>query len=140
MLLTLFLKFAAAMMDLLIPSLLAKIIDDIVPVGEVRLIFLWGGVMLVCAVLSVTTNVTANRMAEVSAGGMTKKLRHDLFSKVTYLSARQMDDFTVSLCGIKALFRYVQCESNAARMLAVRGTRADPFDWVFLITMTMNRN
>lgn len=55
-------------MDLLIPSLLAKIIDDIVPTREVRMIFWWGGVMLICAVISVTTNVTANRMAEVSAG------------------------------------------------------------------------
>ena len=55
MLLTLFLKFVAAMMDLLIPSLLARIIDDIVPTGQVRLIFLWGGVMLICTVFSVTT-------------------------------------------------------------------------------------
>lgn len=137
MLLTLFLKFAAAMMDLLIPSLLAKIIDDIVPVGEVRLIFLWGGVMLVCAVLSVTTNVTANRMAEVSAGGMTQKLRHDLFSKVTYLSARQMDDFTVS----SAVSRLTSDTYNVNRMLArmqrlgVRG----PILLIggILITMTM---
>ena len=39
---TLLLKFGTSMMDLLIPSLLAKIIDDIVPLGEVRLIF-WCG-------------------------------------------------------------------------------------------------
>ena len=114
MLLTLFLKFVAAMMDLLIPSLLAKIIDDIVPTGQVRLIFLWGGVMLVCAVFSVTTNVTANRMAESSAGGMTRRLRHDLFSKVTYLSARQMDEFTVS----SAVSRLTSDTYNVNRMLA----------------------
>ena len=70
---TLLLKFGASMMDLLIPSLLAKIIDDIVPLGEVRLIFWWGGVMILCAVISVTTNVRANRMAEISAGGMTRR-------------------------------------------------------------------
>ncbi len=114
MLLTLFLKFVAAMMDLLIPSLLARIIDDIVPTGQVRLIFLWGGVMLICAVFSVTTNVTANRMAEISAGGMTRRLRHDLFSKVTYLSARQMDEFTVS----SAVSRLTSDTYNVNRMLA----------------------
>lgn len=137
MLLTLFLKFVAAMMDLLIPSLLARIIDDIVPTGEVRLIFLWGGIMLICAVFSVTTNVTANRMAEVSAGGMTRKLRHDLFSKVTYLSARQMDDFTVS----SVVSRLTSDTYNVNRMLArmqrlgVRG----PILLIggILITMTM---
>ncbi|MBD5392870.1 MAG: ABC transporter ATP-binding protein [Lachnospiraceae bacterium] len=95
MLLTLFLKFAAALMDLLIPSLLARIIDDIVPLKNEGLIFLWGGIMIVCAVISVTTNITANRMAEVSAGGMTRKMRYDLFTKVSYLSAAQMDEFTV---------------------------------------------
>lgn len=114
MLLTLFLKFVAAMMDLLIPSLLARIIDDIVPTGQVRLIFLWGGVMLICAVFSVTTNVTANRMAEISAGGMTRRLRHDLFSKVTYLGARQMDEFTVS----SAVSRLTSDTYNVNRMLA----------------------
>lgn len=114
MLFTLLLKFTAAMMDLLIPSLLARIIDDIVPRGEVRLIFRWGGVMLLCAVLSMTTNVTANRMAEVSAGGMTRRLRHDLFTKILYLSAGQMDDFTVS----SAISRLTSDTYNVNRMLA----------------------
>lgn len=101
-------------MDLLIPSLLAKIIDDIVPTKEVRLVFLWGGIMFVCAVFSITTNVRANRMAEISAGGMTKKIRHDLFAKVTYLSAKQMDDFTVS----STVSRLTSDTYNVNRMLA----------------------
>ncbi len=114
MLLTLFLKFAAAMMDLFIPSLLAKIIDDIVPTGQERLILFWGGIMILCAVCSVATNVTANRMAEVSAGGMARKLRHDLFSKTSYLSARQMDGFTIS----SAVSRLTSDTYNVNRMLA----------------------
>lgn len=111
---TLLLKFGASMMDLLIPSLLAKIIDDIVPLGEVRLIFWWGGVMILCAVISVTTNVRANRMAEISAGGMTRQLRHDLFEKITYLSARQMNEFTVS----SAVSRLTSDTYNVNRMMA----------------------
>ncbi len=111
---TLLLKFGASMMDLLIPSLLAKIIDDIVPLGEVRLILWWGGVMILCAVISVTTNVRANRMAEISAGGMTRQLRHDLFEKITYLSARQMNEFTVS----SAVSRLTSDTYNVNRMMA----------------------
>lgn len=137
MLLTLFLKFAASMMDLLIPSLLAKIIDDIVPTGEVSLIFWWGGVMIGCAVISVTTNVRANRMAEVSAGGMTRQLRHDLFTKITYLSAGQMDEITVS----SAVSRLTSDTYHVNRMLArvqrlgVRGPIL--LTGGMLITMTM---
>lgn len=137
MLLTLLLKFTAAMMDLLIPSLLAKIIDDIVPLQNIRLIFWWGGVMILCAVVSVTTNVTANRMAEVSAGGMTRKIRYDLFSRITCLSAKQMDDFTVP----SVVSRLSSDTYNVNRMLAkmqrigVRG----PILLIggILITMTM---
>ena len=137
MLLTLFLKFAASMMDLLIPSLLAKIIDDIVPTGEVSLIFWWGGVMIGCAVISVTTNVRANRMAEVSAGGMTRQLRHDLFTKITYLSAGQMDEITVS----SVVSRLTSDTYHVNRMLArvqrlgVRGPIL--LTGGMLITMTM---
>lgn len=137
MLLTLFLKFAASMMDLLIPSLLAKIIDDIVPTEEVSLIFWWGGVMIGCAVISVTTNVRANRMAEVSAGGMTRQLRHDLFTKITYLSAGQMDEITVS----SAVSRLTSDTYHVNRMLArvqrlgVRGPIL--LTGGMLITMTM---
>ncbi|MGN1180126.1 MAG: ABC transporter ATP-binding protein [Suilimivivens sp.] len=114
MILTLFLKFTAALMDLLIPSLLAKIIDDIVPLQNIKLIFFWGGIMIICAIASVTTNVTANRMAEVSAGGMTRAIRYDLFSKVTYLSAKQMDDFTVP----SVVSRLTSDTYNVNRMLA----------------------
>ena len=114
MLVTLLFKFIAAMMDLLIPSVLAKIIDDIVPLGDVRQIFLWGGIMVGCAIVSVTINVTANRMAEVSAGKMTRQIRHDLFAKTTYLSAAQMDEITIS----SAVSRLTSDTYNLNRMLA----------------------
>lgn len=136
--LTLALKFFAALMDLLIPSLLAKIIDDIVPLREGKLIFFWGGVMVICAIFSVTTNVTANRMAEVSAGGMTRAIRYDLFSKVTYLSAGQMDDFTIP----SVVSRLTSDTYNVNRMLA-RMQRIGVRGPILLIggiciTMTMN--
>lgn len=88
-------KFFASMMDLVIPSVLEKIIDDVVPQKNVRLIFLWGGIMVLCAVLSICSNITANRMAASSAGKVTKALRHDLFSKISHLSAAQTDAFTI---------------------------------------------
>lgn len=114
MFITLIFKFIAAIMDLLIPSLLAKIIDDIVPLKDVAQIFFWGGVMILCAVISAGVNITANRMAEVSAGGMTRQIRHDLFSKTTYLSARQLDDFTIP----SVVSRLTSDTYNVNRMLA----------------------
>lgn len=114
MFITLIFKFIAAIMDLLIPSLLARIIDDIVPLKDVVQIFFWGGVMILCAVMSAGVNITANRMAEVSAGGMTRQIRYDLFSKTTYLSARQLDDFTIP----SVVSRLTSDTYNVNRMLA----------------------
>ncbi len=92
---TLFLKLAAALLDLLIPSFLARIIDEAVPAGDRGRIFFWGGAMLFCAVLSMFTNMYANRTAAKTSGRMTRTLRHDLFRKLSYLSAAQLDRISV---------------------------------------------
>lgn len=94
--LTLGIKFLASMMDLLIPYLLARILDDVVPQREPRLIYLWGGVMVGAAILSVTLNITANRMAAITSGRVTRTLRHDLFDRINRLSRSQFDRVSLS--------------------------------------------
>ena len=93
--LTMFLKLAAAILDLLIPSFLARIIDDAVPGGSRAEVFAWGGVMLLCAVASMFTNMSANRIAANTSCKITRSLRHDLFSKLTFLSAAQLDRVSI---------------------------------------------
>ncbi|MBQ4578284.1 MAG: ABC transporter ATP-binding protein [Clostridia bacterium] len=88
-------KFTGTIMDLLLPYILAHIIDDIVPLGEMKLVVRWGLVMAVCSVLAILGNVIANRMAAAVARDTTRRLRHDLFRKISYLSNRQIDGFTV---------------------------------------------
>ena len=83
------------MMNLLVPSVLAKIIDDVVPAGNVSMIFVWGGVMVLCSAADLVSNVIANRMATKSAGKITRKLRRDVYEKISYLSAKQTDTFTI---------------------------------------------
>lgn len=87
-------KFGGTIMDLCIPYVLAYIIDSVIPTGERRLVFYWGAIMLVCSGLALAGNVTANRMASKVAGDVTEKVRHDLFSKIMYLSNANMDAFT----------------------------------------------
>ena len=87
-------KFLGAIMDLFIPWILAYVIDNVIPAGSLRLIFLWGGIMFVCSILAVSFNIIANRMASRVASDATQIIRHDLFAKTMYLSARQTDAFT----------------------------------------------
>ncbi len=88
-------KFIGAVMDLFIPYLLAHIIDNVVPLKDPKLIFLWGGGMILFSILAWATNVNANQRASRIAADATRAIRHDTFSKISYLSSKQLDDFTV---------------------------------------------
>ena len=93
--LVLILKLVAAMMDLMIPSALADIINVAIEGSGVRVIVLYGVKMLVIAILGMGINVGANAMASTIANRMVKTMRQDLFDKVSSLSARQLDGITV---------------------------------------------
>jgi len=95
MILGLIIKFTGTIMDLLIPWILSYTIDTIVPQQNVSLILLWGVIMILCAVAALVTNIIANRMASKVARDTTQAIRHDLFEKISYLSCRQVDDFTI---------------------------------------------
>ena len=88
-------KFFGTTMDLMIPWMLSYILDYVVPERSVKKILIWGGLMVLSAALALVTNVIANRMASAVARETTRSLRHDLFQKISYLSSRQIDYFSI---------------------------------------------
>lgn len=87
-------KVLATIAELIIPMLLAYVINDIVPQQDVKLILYWGGIMLLFSVLAFLGNVTANRMASKVARNATEQIRYDLFHKIMYLSSKQLEELT----------------------------------------------
>ena len=87
-------KFIGTIMDLCLPWILAHMIDVIIPRRDERQIFFWGFIMLLCSVMALTFNVIANRMASKVARDTTETVRHDLFSRIMWLSNAQTDGFT----------------------------------------------
>ena len=87
-------KFFGTIMDLFLPWILAFIIDSVIPTGDKRLIYLYGLLMVVCAIGAFTMNVVANRMASAVSRDTTRTIRHDLFSRIVHLSAAQTDEVT----------------------------------------------
>jgi len=87
-------KFIGTITDLFLPWLLAYIIDDVVPTNDINQVYLYGGVMVLSAIVCVATNIIANRMSTMISREVTRKLRHDLFTKVSYLSSHQNDELT----------------------------------------------
>jgi ATP-binding cassette subfamily B protein len=95
MLVGFFIKFVGTIMDLCLPWILAYVIDKVIPGGAIGPVIWWGVVMLICSVLAVVTNIMANRMAAAVARDTTRRIRYDLFRKISYLTNRQVDGFTI---------------------------------------------
>ncbi len=88
-------KVCGTFCDLLLPLILAHLLDDVTPLGRLRLVVLWGGAMLLCACGGLLGNVLGNRMAAGVARDAAQTLRHDLFAKTLRLSGAQVDRFTI---------------------------------------------
>ncbi len=88
-------KLGATIIELLLPWMLSHILDNVVPRGDIRQVFFWGGLMIFSAAISLVGNIIPNRMSTKTSRDITERLRHDLFERVTYLSSKQTDRFTV---------------------------------------------
>ena len=88
-------KFLGTITELLIPWMLSYILDNIVPLKDTRRVLIWGVYMTICAILALVMNIYANRVASSVARDTTRALRHDLFKKISYLSCRKIDYFTI---------------------------------------------
>lgn len=84
-------KFLGTVCELFLPWALARMLDDVVPRGEKPAIYLWGGVMILCTVLAVVTNIRANQRASSVARDTTLRVRHDLYERIGTLSCAQVD-------------------------------------------------
>lgn len=106
-------KIAGAVVDLMIPSALADIIDVAVPSGEIRNIVMFGLTMLLFATGEMLINGVANIMVTNTSNRVVQTMRDDLFQKVAELSARQMDEITVA----SAVSRLTSDTYNVQHML-----------------------
>ncbi|MBO4623773.1 MAG: ABC transporter ATP-binding protein [Bacilli bacterium] len=95
MLLGLMIKIFGTLMDLVIPYILSFIIDELVPLGDIKPIVIYGIIMIGCSGACFLGNMFANQMASKVAMMVTTDLRHDLFKRIEDLSPKQMDDITI---------------------------------------------
>ncbi|MBE6559064.1 MAG: ABC transporter ATP-binding protein [Ruminococcaceae bacterium] len=96
-------KILGTLVELAIPYILSVILDEAIPAaveigdtqGGLRQIFIWGALMVVCAVIALVFNIVANRMAARVARDTAIAIRHDLFDSTLRLSCSRADAFTV---------------------------------------------
>ena len=94
--LCLIIKGLAAFVELAIPSMLAVVIDEHVPNGDMTGVLQSGAMMLSFAVLACILNITGNRVAARATGKTIRDLRHDLFEKILSLDTASTDKLGLS--------------------------------------------
>lgn len=90
----LILKTGGALAELLLPYILAHIIDNVVPLGEIPPIYFWGFMMFLAAVAALLGNILANRRSARVASTAIRAIRSDLFTKTLALSASQINHYS----------------------------------------------
>ena len=88
-------KLLGTMAELILPYILEHIIDDLVPLGRMDRILLWGILMILTAAATWMINIWANRIAVKNAHDVSYDVRKELFSRTLTLSGSQFDAFSL---------------------------------------------
>ena len=91
-----FLKVFAAIADLQIPRMLAVIIDEDIPSGDVTRVYRTGAIMILFALTSLASNIAGNRISAHAVARFSRDLRRDLFVATMNLDTRSTDKFGLS--------------------------------------------
>lgn len=84
-------KLLEASFELIVPLVMAAIIDHGIAVSDRPYIFKMGGGLVLLALIGLTCSITAQYFAAKAAVGVATKLRHSLFSHIGTLSFSEMD-------------------------------------------------
>ena len=84
-------KLFEAILELLVPLIMAVIIDKGIENQDTSLILGQGAILIVLGILGVVVSITAQYYAAKAATGFTADVRQALFSKIQYFSFSQLD-------------------------------------------------
>ena len=129
-------------MEALIPMIMAMLIDrgigtDDRP-GSMEQVFLYGGILLAAALVSLLSGVMSGRMAAVSSAGFARNLRHDMYYRIQDYSFSNIDKFSTSSI-ITRLTTDVTNVQNSFQMILRMAVRA-PLTLLFSMIMAMTIN
>lgn len=84
-------KLFEAILELLVPLVMAVIIDKGIGNGDTALILQQGAILIGLGIVGVVVSITAQYFAAKAATGFTADVRQALFSKIQYFSFSQLD-------------------------------------------------
>ena len=125
-------------LEVLIPYLMASLIDNGVDKGDMDYIWKMGLVLALVALISLLFSGLAGKYAAVASAGFAKNLRHDMFYKIQTYSFANIDKFSASSL-VTRMTTDVTNVQNAYQMILRMAFRA-PFMMIFAMVMSFRVN
>lgn len=123
------------LMEVLIPLLMAKIIDVGITGGDMGYIIRLGLLLIAMAVFALFLGAKAGQTAAIASAGYAKNLRHDIFYKVQDFSFGNIDHFSTS--GLVTRLTTDITNVQMAYMFTIRLLARAPIMIVLSLIMTM---
>ncbi|MBQ1946571.1 MAG: ABC transporter ATP-binding protein, partial [Clostridia bacterium] len=123
-------------MEVMIPMLMATLIDRGIEAGNMRYIWITGGLLLAAAFVSLYFGVMGGRMAATAGSGFAHNLRHDMYYNIQNFSFSNIDKYSTSSI-ITRLTTDVTNVQNSFQMIIRMAVRA-PMMMVFSTVMALS--
>lgn len=129
--------FAAAevVMEVILPLLTAGIIDEGITAGNLSKVYLYGGLMILAALLSLTFGILAGKFAAEASTGVACNLRDAMYENIQTYSFANIDKFSTAGL-VTRLTTDVTNVQNAYQMIIRICVRA-PFTLISALFMAM---
>ena len=129
--------FAAAevVMEVILPLLTAAIIDKGISVGDMGKVYLYGGLMVLAALLSLSFGILAGKFAAQASTGVACNLRDAMYENIQTYSFSNIDKYSTAGL-VTRLTTDVTNVQNAYQMIIRMGIRA-PFTLIAALFMSM---
>ena len=125
-------------MEVLIPLLMARIIDVGIANGDMGYILSIGVVLVIMAMVSLFFGAMAGRTGAIASSGYAKNLRHDIFYKIQEFSFKNIDHFSTSSLVTRLTTDITNIQM--AYMMTIRMLVRAPIMIVLSLIMTLTIN
>ena len=123
------------LMEMIIPFLMASIIDKGVNAGDIQHIYKVGGIMVVAAAIGLFAGMMGGRYGAKASAGFARNLREAMFNNIQTFSFANIDKFSTAGL-VTRMTTDVTNIQNAYQMIIRMGIRA-PFTLIAALFMSM---
>lgn len=125
-------------LDIIIPLIMAMMIDNGIEKGDTKVILMYGGILFVCAIIALFFGAMSGRYAAIASAGFAKNLRDQLFVRVQGFSFSNIDRFSTSSL-ITRMTTDITNVQNAYQMV-IRILVRSPLIFIFSLVMAFSIN